>query len=270
MRFHYMSDLHLESEDWDGALPQGEVLIVAGDLGHARCLVAASDDGYARTQRERLLRFADRVTARFDRVLMVMGNHDHYDGVFEDTPHLIRDHLPGITLLDNEAVEIDGISIFGTTLWSDYDGGDPDAMKRANKGCGEFFFVKKRVCDESGNETLARFRAADALAAHGRAVESLKAFLEGANRDKSLVISHHPPCAAGLNPVHVGNGLDGAYASNLDGLIVEAGPAAWVHGHTHIQRQYRIGRTDFYSNCRGFVGRDQTADKFSAQKSLFL
>lgn len=32
MRCHYLSDLHLESQDFISALPKGVVLIVAGDL----------------------------------------------------------------------------------------------------------------------------------------------------------------------------------------------------------------------------------------------
>lgn len=39
MRCHYLSDLHLEAQDFGTALPKGEVLIIAGDLCHARCQI---------------------------------------------------------------------------------------------------------------------------------------------------------------------------------------------------------------------------------------
>jgi hypothetical protein len=38
MRCHYLSDLHLESQPFQQALSGGDVLIIAGDLCHARCL----------------------------------------------------------------------------------------------------------------------------------------------------------------------------------------------------------------------------------------
>ncbi len=270
MRFHYLSDLHLESEDWTGPLPCSDVLVIAGDLGHARCFAADADDGYARIRRERMERFARRAVDSFERVLLVMGNHDHYDGVFDDTARLFREHLHGVSVLDDEAVDIGDVRIFGTTLWSDFEGGDPEAMKRANKGCGEFFFVKRRVRDENGNEHLARFRAADALEAHRRSLEKLHDFLSAPGTGKSLVVSHHPPTTDGLNPAYRGKGLDGAFASNLEDVVLAVGPDAWVHGHTHIRREYSLGPTTFYANCRGFPGKEELAASFSADHSFVV
>jgi Icc-related predicted phosphoesterase len=264
LRFHYLSDLHLESQDAPDALPEGEVLIVAGDLCHARCLAAAADDGYAQVQRDRVLRFFERANRNFGKIIMVMGNHDHYDGVFEDSAAQFRRHLDGITVLDNEAITIGDVRLFGTTLWSDFEGGNADAMKRASKGCGEFFFVKKRVLDEAGAETLARFRPADALIAHQHALDALEIFIAEPAPGRKVVVSHHAPSRKGLNPLHQGNGLDGAYASTLDGLIERSGVSEWVHGHTHIRRIYRIGDTQMRVNCRGFADRDPGARQFRA------
>jgi Icc-related predicted phosphoesterase len=264
LRFHYLSDLHLESQDAPEALPEGELLIIAGDLCHARIFAAGADDGYAQAQRDRVLRFHEHAVTNFDKVIMVMGNHDHYDGVFEDSAMLFRRHLEGVTLLDDEAITIGDVHLFGTTLWSDFEGSDVDAMKRASKGCGEFFFVKKRVLDEAGVETLARFRPADALAAHARALAALESFVAQPLSGKKLVVSHHAPSRKGLNPLHQGNGLDGAYASALDGLIEQSGASVWVHGHTHIRRNYRIGDTHMRVNCRGFADRDPGARQFRA------
>jgi Icc-related predicted phosphoesterase len=262
LRFHYLSDLHLESQEAPEALPEGDLLIIAGDLCHARVFAAAADDGYAQTQRDRVLRFVERAVTNFGKIIMVMGNHDHYDGVFEDSAALFRRHLEGVTLLDDEAIAIGNAHLFGTTLWSDFEGGNADAMKRASKGCGEFFFVKKRVQDGSRAQMLARFRPADALAAHERALAALESFVAQPASGKKLVVSHHAPSRKGLNPQHQGNGLDGAYASALDGLIEQSGVSVWVHGHTHVCRNYRIGDTQVRVNCRGFEGRDSGAHQF--------
>jgi Icc-related predicted phosphoesterase len=265
-----MSDLHLESQEFSWALPKGDVLIIAGDLCHAACLGPERKDPYALKQRERVLRFADDAVAKFARVLLIAGNHDHYDGVLEETVPTLRRHLPGFTVLDDEAVAIEGVQFFGATLWSDFEGGDEAAMMRARKGAGEFFFVKTRTAD-AGTGKLPKFQPADALRAHKTALDALQRHLADAGGSKTVVISHHAPSRKGLNPLHMGNGLDGAYASDLDEFIasLEQVPV-WVHGHTHIRKTYRIGGTVLRANCRGFEGRDAVARTFSVKEHFDL
>ena len=76
MRCHYLSDLHLESQSFDVRLPCGDILIIAGDLCHARRLDPARTDKYSADQRER-----------------------------------VQKHLCGVTVLDNEAIEIEGVRV---------------------------------------------------------------------------------------------------------------------------------------------------------------
>lgn len=264
VRFHYLSDLHLESQDFGLPLPHGDVLIIAGDLCHARVFEAEAGDRYAAAQRDRVLRFAELALSHFGAVVLVPGNHDHYDGVIDDTAAILRRHLPGFAVLDGKGVELGGVPIFGATLWADFDGRDPEAMRRAGKGCGEFFFVRRRTTDETGRNVLVRFRPADALAAFDRETTALRSFCETAAGKRPVIVTHHAPSRAGLNPASIGNGLDGAYATALDDLVAASGAAVWVHGHTHIRRRYRIGGVEVRTNCRGFVGKDPSALRFSA------
>ena len=57
MRCYYLSDLHMEAQTFDLVLLQGDVLIIAGDLCHARCLDTERRDRYSVEQRECVLRF---------------------------------------------------------------------------------------------------------------------------------------------------------------------------------------------------------------------
>lgn len=263
MRCHYLSDLHLESQEFRWRLPGGEVLIIAGDLCHARCLDPARSDRYSIEQRARVMRLIDASLTGFAHVLLVPGNHDHYDGVFEDTAGLLRQHLPGVTVLDNEAVEIDGVRFFGTTLWSDFDGRRQASMDGVRRRMGEYFFVKTRTINDDG-EQLSKFQPEHALAAHDRSWAALCAEMRASNGKRRVVISHHAPSLRGLNPYHAGNGLDGAYASDIEQKIAELGRiGVWVHGHTHIRRTYRIGDVAVHVNCRGFDGKDLSARAFA-------
>jgi Icc-related predicted phosphoesterase len=261
MRCHYLSDLHLEAQAFRQSLPRGDVLIIAGDLCHASALDPARTDPYGVKQRERVLRFVDAATAAFAHVLMVPGNHEHHDGIFEDTVPLLRRHLPGVTSLDNEAITIGGVRFFGTTLWTDMAGRSEAAMEKIRRGMGEYFFTKRRPSDGAGERV--KLRPADTLAAHDKAVMALRRHTATA-RGPTIIVSHHAPSLQGLNPQHKGNGLDGAFASDLDDLIARLRDTPyWIHGHTHIQKRYRIGNTTMLANCRGFEGKDLPARKFA-------
>jgi Icc-related predicted phosphoesterase len=263
VRCHYLSDLHLESQEFRWRLPKGDVLIIAGVLCHARCLDPARTDPYCVSQRTRVLRFHELALANFEHVLLVAGNHDHYDGLFEQTTRLLETYLPGFIVLDNKAVEITGTHFFGSTLWSDFEGRSEAAMNAVRRRLGEFVFIKRRVREPDGTERSVRFRPEDALAEFDKAMDALRQQLAVAPPGRTVVITHHAPSLDGLNPKHVGNGLDGGYASNLDDMIASSSVPVWIHGHTHIKRTYRIGDTTVRANCRGFDGKDASANAFT-------
>ena len=264
MRCHYLSDLHLESQEFGWLLPEGDVLIIAGDLCHAARLDPARSDKCSVDQRSRVMRFIDLACASYRHVLLVAGNHEHYDGIFEETTLLLRQQLPAVRVLDDEAIVIDGVRFFGTTLWSDFDGRSAASMNRARRRVGEYFFVRTRSETADGRETLTRFQPEHALAAHDKAWAALSSEVRSGSGGCRVVISHHPPSRQGLNPDHAGNGLDGAYASDLERAIEALGRIdVWVHGHTHIRRRYRIGEITVRANCRGRDHKDLSARAFS-------
>jgi hypothetical protein len=137
-------------------------------------------------------------------------------------------------------------------------------MDHVRRKCGEFFFVKKRTRTADGESTLTKFQPEDALAAFERSWRALLRHLNERGGKTTIVISHHPPSLLGLNPRHSGNGLDGAFASDLDDEIASwTHVPTWIHGHTHIQRTYTVGNTVLRANCRGFVGKDTDARTFT-------
>lgn len=264
MRCHYLSDLHLESQDFGAALPEGDVLIIAGDLCHARCLDPAQADKYAVAQRGRTLRFLEEALRKFAHVLLVAGNHEHYDGVLEDTTGLLRRHLPGVTVLDGDVAEIEGVRFFGATLWTDLSGLDDAGATAVRKGLGEYFFVKTRA--GAAGPPLAKLRPADTHRAHEAAWARLRDAVTRAPRRPTVVVTHHAPSRLGLNPRFADSPLNPAFASDLDRCIAAfENVPVWVHGHTHVARSYRIGNTLVRSNALGFAAKGGPSPGFSVK-----
>lgn len=264
MRCHYLSDLHLESQAFDLALPKGDVLIIAGDLCHARCLGPERRDRYSAEQRERVLRFVDRAVANFPHVLLIAGNHDHYDGVFEETTSLLRQYLPGVTVLDNEAVVLDGVRFLGSTLWTDFSGQSEAELTAIRKGMGEYFFVKMR--SGGPDQPPAKLKPIDTHRANEKAWHWLRQALTADPKQSTVVITHHAPSHLGLNPRFAGTHLDPAYASDFNEEIERFNNiATWIHGHTHIARTYIVGRTAIRSNALGFAAKGGAAPAFSVK-----
>ena len=78
------SDLHLEfdneNEDFDPGT--GDVLVLAGDV----CVV--------RDCNNRIHKFFQKCVEGYNQVFYVLGNHEHYGGVFEDTLFKLQAKLP--------------------------------------------------------------------------------------------------------------------------------------------------------------------------------
>lgn len=264
MRCHYLSDLHLESQDFGMALPEGDVLTIAGDLCHARCLDPAITDRYSVAQRGRVMRLIDEAVRKFAHVILIAGNHEHYDGVFEDTASLMRRHLPGVTVLDNEAIQVEGVRFFGATLWTDFSRQSEAEITALRKGMGEYFFVK--TWTGAPDQPLAKLRPADTHRAHEAAWARLREAVSAEPHRRTVVITHHAPSRLGLNPRFAGSPLDPAYANSLDEEIAAfENVPIWVHGHSHIAKTYRIGNIVVRSNALGFAAKSGAAPGFSVK-----
>lgn len=267
MRCHYLSDIHLDAQPFDGKLAEGDVLIIAGDLCNASCLDQVRKDRYAVNQRSRVLSLIEHATRNFDEVLVIAGNHEHYDGSFNDTAALMRTHLPGVTVLDNETVEVGGVRFFGSTLWTDFNGGSQRAMDHVRRKIGDYFFVAAPGDNKSTKPT--KFQPEDALAQHRLSWDALVSAVAAEPDKDTVIVSHHAPSHLGLNRRFFGNGLDPAFASSLDEEIAQfENVPVWVHGHTHVAKTYQIGRTTVRSNALGFAERGHAAPGFNLNASF--
>lgn len=71
----------------------------------------------------------------------------------------------------------------------------------------------------------------------------------------TVVVTHHPPSTIGLG-IECGD----PWTANLDELIEEWQPGAWLHGHVHRSHADLIGETRILSNPRGYFPNRLNAD----------
>jgi 3',5'-cyclic AMP phosphodiesterase CpdA len=254
-----MSDLHLEFGALNRPMPDGDVLILAGDItltgiydpdsqlyGHKRFI-------------ERTEVFLDQCRERFKRIYFLIGNHEAYNSNLSITSTLIRKNLKGVTLLENKAVDLgDDVILVGGTLWTDMNEGR-DAWQ-IGRAMNDFQCIV--IKDKHGTRT---FRPEDAMAKFAKTKRFI-AKTAKANPGKTIVVAtHHAPSIKGLDPQHVRfSRINAGYYTDLHAFI-ESLPNIkwWLHGHTHLQKRYRISQCQVISNARGYIGQEDSADAFN-------
>ena len=246
MIIQVFSDLHLRGSDTVPPL-----------MGHVRTVVLAGDLGpHSRT---RLIHVARQWYGA--NILYVPGNHEFYGYEMAMARAAMRKdcHDMGITLLDPGIADIDGIRFIGATLWTDmalHANGDMEAdvakaMRDASSLVGDF---RGWIRDAGSSHPKGWFTPEQSVRQHEREVAFIERSLEQASRDgmRAVVVTHHAPTPASVQPWWKGNALNPCFASDLDDLIVKWKPLAWIHGHMHDSVRAHVGATAILSNPRGY------------------
>ena len=185
-------------------------------------------------------------------VLYVTGNHEYYTHrpmQEEDTNFkawLAANH-PNVTLLQDEAISIDGIHFFGGTMWTDFANADTQAMINAHQQMNDF-----RMIMTSSGKLL---RPVDTVRFHEAFMEKLLAWFETNLTGARVVITHHAPA---VNPKtqYQNSQLMPAFNSlDMPQIIKKYQPCLWVYGHTHECDDQLIGNTRIISNQLGYPNR---------------
>jgi len=271
-----MSDLHLEFEPPKSRGPDWPRLVAAraAQAGHPASgpdLRGLSDVGLVVlagdiAQGTDGVAYAEAVSVFAGRpVIYVPGNHEYYHRDFDALGRDLRDAAQAtdgrVILLDRDWVRLwlgdEQVFVLGCTLWSDYalDGDPAAAMAHAAERLNDHRRISR---DDNW------FTPADALAEHRESVAWLSSTLprlrELEPSARFLVVTHHAPCRAGLDPRM--DKLRPAYASDLEDVILRLRPDWWLHGHTHHRHATRIGRTLVASAPRGYLNGHGRAETF--------
>ncbi len=235
MKLNILSDLHLSQ----GALriPENDadVVILAGDIARPREAVAWAS-GFAKP------------------VLYVAGNHEFYTGSIPGALAELKALCAGsnISVLDNDAVVIDGVRFLGTTLWTDfllYGEGErrAAAIREALRLVYDFSKIR------AGESADALFTPADAAALFKAHSGWLQRKFAEPHAGPTVVVTHHAPSPRSIHPRFAGSLLNPCFISDAEHLVGAGRARLWVHGHTHDSFDYVLRETRVVCNPRGYA-----------------
>ncbi len=257
-----VSDLHVEFGRLNRPLPEGDILLLAGDTTVVAYLQAHRTDAQSRKVRKATEHLNAEIAKKFRRAYAVVGNHEAYGSYYGDVAIALTDALPAVRVLNCEHVTLsDDVILFGAPLWTDMDRGNPTTMAAIQFGMSDFRYIQ-------ASDGL--FTPAMAAEEFHRTVAYLGKLAEE-QRDKTIIVmTHHCPTRKCLNPRDGGNLLDYAYASDLDDFIADhPNITLWCCGHTHVRATLEIAQCTVAMNARGYYQNDQIWRSFDPAACQF-
>jgi len=266
MKLHIINDLHLEFGRWPKSVDvnaiDADVTVLAGDIG-----VGLEGFQWALTINRP--------------VIYVMGNHEFYgQRPMQAMWRKAREKIAGthVHLLENETVLIDDprnpgerVRFIGATLWTDFCIFGAEHQETSMRSAASDMTDYSTIYVSRRGKSLVELGASSrhqgdpltprkTLSLHQESRDYLErelARIPDPTRtvdtwEKTVVVTHHAPSVNSLLDQQPDGHSGAAYASHLDHMIGLAD--LWIHGHTHVPVDYRVGTGRVVSNPRGYVG----------------
>ena len=232
MKLLVLSDLHLEFEPICIPDTDADVIILAGDINLKIRGIEWAIKTFPNTP-----------------VVAVLGNHEYYGEKYPSLLNKAKELAAGthVHVLENDSIEIDGVTFFGCTLWTDLKlFGD---ARLAGYFCQQEMSDFKKIRVEPGYSKL---NPVSMTGIHNRSMDWLSNALSENAGKQNIVVTHHAPSLRSITPALSEELTSAAYASHLDAMIESLGINLWVHGHVHNSCDYQIGNTRVVCNPRGY------------------
>ena len=233
MKIQIVSDLHHEFGSNEIKFDQADLVIFAGDvnLGIKGIQWILSE-------------------IRNIPVIYVLGNHEYYKGSYPKTLNKIKDLAKHthVHVLENNSVELDGITFHGATLWTDFElfGNPRYTGGLVQSKMNDYKLIRR-------DPSYSKLRTIDTYQIHKASLKWLEENLAASSSKKNIVISHHSPSKKSIPERYREDIVSSAYASNLESLILQYKPDYWIHGHIHSPSSYKIGGTQIICNPHGYI-----------------
>lgn len=214
--------------------PECDVVVLAGDIGTGRMGMAWAMEAFPKELP----------------VVYIAGNHEFYGRSLALIEELRAKAAatPNIKFLENDSFELNGTTIIGGTLWTDFRLHDDPVKSAIDARFGMNDFVQ-----------ISGFDVQTWLDRNTFARGFITGRIEKAGGGQNcVVVTHHAPHSGSIPDRFAGQPLNPAFASKfLQELPEHLRPRAWLHGHTHDSFDYLANiSTRVICNPRGYVGHE--------------
>ena len=214
MKIHLCSDLHLEFGNTYFPSVEADTVIIAGDVA-----VKLKD----------IVVYLRKVAAVYENVIYITGNHEYYGNDIAQMDYELYKEFEGtnVHFLQNEILDLDGITFYGGTMWTDGANNRDNILEEC---INDFRFIK--------DFSVKRMR---------KLHEEFKANIQ----DVDVIISHHIPSDIFIPVKYRGSSINGAFSCTDMGEFLPL-PKVWCFGHTHDPIDITIEKTRFLCNPYGY------------------
>jgi Icc-related predicted phosphoesterase len=261
MKFALGSDLHLEFNTKNCPYKNKEsadVLILAGDITDSSCIkydVTGIIEPMKITEDQ--MQWFYNISNEFSKIIWVFGNHEYYHGDISTAKEQYKQFLKNISIdniqiLEDERIEINGINIIGSTLWTNFCNNDPIVRFDCQRIMNDYRKIKI-----SGRKLTSE----DIYEKHEK---SFKFITESIQDKPNIIVTHHQPTDRCVQYELGNHNISYAYYSNYFDFILNNTDKinTWVSGHTHSNMDYMIEKTRMITNCRGYYGHEPMVANF--------
>jgi len=234
MKIQIQSDTHIEMGKALDPAVAADTIICCGDNGVITNLNA-------------LQKYFKNLRNSAEHIIFVLGNHEFYNSNYDEALTLADKFAKeeGIFLLDEalgtQDLELDGVTFWGSTLWTDLKNGDWNVKQTIGHGMNDFYVISKELKDGS----IGAFTADHTIEINSRTRSKI-------NWDADVIISHHHPLLREHRRFPMTDITYGFCNTGLEDQIIASKAKYWVHGHTHDSSSETLNGTTVISNQQGY------------------
>ena len=149
----------------------------------------------------------------------------------------------------NSVISLDGeTDLIASTLWSHI---PPSEAYFTEHGVADFRVIR------DGDHRLSWNRFNDE---HNKCVEFIRKSIERSKVRTKIVVTHHVPSFDLMADEFKGSLINGAFTSDLNGLMESLPIDYWIYGHSHRNIDREIGGVKCVSNQLGYVFSNEHGD----------
>lgn len=264
IKIWHLTDLHLDC----GKLkikkyPECDYVLITGDL-------ASKLGGWG---------FIQELLSKNYIVIFILGNHEYHSEnrkavkTYKEIEELWKkksEEFENFYVLINDTVEFEGIRFIGSTLWTNLNNLEQEAieyfseMRDSTKIYKTFYGIGY---SRRGGRNIS---VTDFYDFHIKSVEFIEKELEKEFEGLTVLGTHHAPLIESLDTRYKGSKLNNYYASDLSYLFDKYKIDAAFHGHVHQSKHYFYKDTLVTCNPRGYKKYNELNEDFDEGKIIEL